>query len=109
MYFDMNWLILIVAGLFEVVWATALKMSNGFRNPLADAVFVAGMALSVWLLAVAMKTIPMGTAYAVWTGVGAVGGFVAGIALFGESASAMRIASAALIVAGIVGLKLATK
>ena len=65
----MNWLILIVAGLFEVVWATALKMSNGFRNPLADAVFVVGMALSVWLLAVAMKTIPMGTAYAVWTGI----------------------------------------
>ena len=105
----MNWLILIIAGLFEVVWATALKMSNGFRNPLADAVFVAGMALSVWLLAVAMKSIPMGTAYAVWTGVGAVGGFVAGIALFGESASALRIASAALIVAGIVGLKLAAK
>ena len=109
MYFNMNWLILIVAGIFEVVWATALKMSNGFRNPLADAVFVAGMALSVWLLAVAMKTIPMGTAYAVWTGVGAVGGFIAGIALFGESASALRIASAALIVAGIVGLKLAAK
>lgn len=109
MYFNMNWLILIVAGIFEVVWATALKMSNGFRNPLADAVFVAGMALSVWLLAVAMKTIPMGTAYAVWTGVGAVGGFVAGIVMFGESASALRIASAALIVAGIVGLKLAAK
>ena len=69
MYFDMNWLILIVAGLFEVVWATALKMSNGFRNPLADAVFVVGMALSVWLLTVALKTIPMGTAYAVWTGI----------------------------------------
>ena len=103
----MNWLILIVAGLFEVVWAVALKMSNGFKNITADAVFVCGMAASVWLLAVAMKSIPMGTAYAVWTGVGAVGGFVAGIALFGESASAMRIASAALIVAGIVGLKLA--
>ena len=103
----MNWLILIVAGLFEVIWAVALKMSNGFKNITADAVFVGGMAASVWLLAVAMKSIPMGTAYAVWTGVGAVGGFVAGIALFGESASAMRIASAALIVAGIVGLKLA--
>lgn len=105
----MNWLILIVAGLFEVVWATALKMSNGFRNPLADVVFVAGMALSVWLLAVAMKTIPTGTAYAVWTGIGAIGGVVAGIIAFGESASALRIASAALIVAGIVGLKLAAK
>ena len=105
----MNWLMLIIAGLFEVVWATALKMSNVFRNPLADTVFVAGMALSVWLLVAAMKTIPMGTAYAVWTGVGAVGGFVAGIVMFGESASALRIASAALIVAGIVGLKLAAK
>ena len=105
----MDWLILIVAGLFEVVWAVALKMSNGFKNITADAVFVGGMAASVWLLAVAMKSIPMGTAYAVWTGVGAVGGFVAGIALFGESASALRIASAALIVAGIVGLKLAAK
>ena len=84
-------------------------MSNGFRNPLADAVFVAGMALSVWLLAVAMKTIPMGTAYAVWTGIGAIGGVVVGIIAFGESASALRIASAALIVAGIVGLKLAAK
>ena len=105
----MNWLILIVAGLFEVVWATALKMSNGFRNPLAGVVFVVGMALSVWLLAVAMKTIPMGTAYAVWTGIGAIGGVVVGIIAFGESASALRIASAALIVAGIVGLKLAAK
>lgn len=105
----MNWLILIVAGLFEVVWATALKMSNGFRNPLTDAVFVVGMALSVWLLAVAMKAIPMGTAYAVWTGIGAIGGVVVGIIAFGESASALRIASAALIVAGIVGLKLAAK
>ena len=105
----MNWLILIVAGLFEVVWATALKMSNGFRNPLADVALVAGMALSVWLLAVAMKTIPMGTAYAVWTGIGAIGGVVVGIIAFGESASVLRIASAALIVAGIVGLKLAAK
>jgi len=105
----MNWLILIVAGLFEVIWAVALKMSNGFKNVAADAVFVVGMSASVWLLAVAMKSIPMGTAYAVWTGVGAIGGFVAGIVLFGESASALRIASAALIVAGIVGLKLATK
>ena len=105
----MNWLILIVAGLFEVVWAVALKMSGGFRNVGADVAFVGGMALSVWLLSVAMKSIPMGTAYAVWTGVGAIGGFVAGIVLFGESASALRIASAALIVAGIVGLKLAAK
>ena len=105
----MNWMILITAGLFEVVWAVALKMSNGFKNITANAVFVGGMAASVWLLAVAMKSIPMGTAYAVWTGIGAIGGVAVGIAMFGESASAMRIASAALIVAGIVGLKLAAK
>ena len=103
----MSWIILMTAGLFEVVWATALKMSNGFRNPIADTLCVIGMALSVWLLAVAMKTIPMGTAYAVWTGIGAIGGVVVGIAAFGESA--LRIASASLIVAGIVGLKLASK
>ena len=105
----MNWLILIAAGLAEVVWAVALKMSNGFRNLAADAVCIAGMALSFWLLSTAMKTIPMGTAYAVWTGVGAVGSVIAGIVAFGESASALRIASAVLIVAGIVGLKLASK
>lgn len=104
----MDWLILITAGLFEIVWATALKMSDGFRNLKADAACAVGMALSVWLLSVAMKTIPMGTAYAVWTGIGAIGGVAVGIAVFGESASALRIASAALIVAGIVGLKLAT-
>ena len=103
----MNWMILITAGLFEVVWATALKMSNGFRNPLADVVCVVGMALSFWFLSIAMKTLPMGTAYAVWTGIGAVGGVAVGIAMFGESASALRIASAALIVAGVVGLKIA--
>ena len=105
----MNWIILIAAGLSEVVWAVALKMSNGFRNLAADAVCVAGMALSFWLLSTAMKTLPMGTAYAVWTGVGAVGGVVVGIVAFGESASAVRIASVALIVAGIIGLKLASK
>ena len=109
MYFDMNWLILIVAGLFEVVWTVALKKSDGFRNVWADAVFLVGMAASMWLLAVALKTIPMGTAYAVWTGIGAIGGVAVGIIAFGESASALRIASAALIVAGIVGLKLAAK
>ena len=105
----MNWIILITAGLFEVVWATALKMSNGFKNPLADVVCISGMVLSFWFLSIAMKTLPMGTAYAVWTGIGAVGGVVVGIVGFGESASALRIASAALIVAGIVGLKLASK
>ena len=106
---DVNLPILIVARFFEVVWATAQKMSSGFRNPLADIVCAVGMVLSVWLLAVALKTIQMGAAYAVWTGIGAIGGVAVGIIAFGESASALRIASAVLIVAGIVGLKLAAK
>ena len=77
-------------------------------NVWADAVFLVGMVSSMWLLSLSLRTIPLGTAYAVWTGVGAVGGFVAGIVMFGESASALRIVTAAIIVAGIVGLKLAT-
>ena len=104
----MNWLVLLVAGLFEVVWATALKMSNGFANVKADIVCAVGMALSVWLLSVAMKSIPMGTAYAVWTGIGAVGGVIVGIIMFGEAATLLRLASAALIVIGIAELKLSS-
>ena len=103
----LNWLILIAAGLFEVTWATALKMSNGFKNIAWDAVFIIGSIMSVWLLSIAMKTIPMGTAYAVWTGIGAIGGVAVGIIFFGDAATAWRIVSAALIVAGIIGLKLA--
>ena len=105
----MSWIILIAAGLFEVVWAAALKMSNGFTNIKADILFVVGMALSVGLLSLAMKAIPMGTAYAVWTGIGAVGGVVAGLIFFGESASILRLVSIALIIIGIVGLKLTAK
>jgi quaternary ammonium compound-resistance protein SugE len=101
----MNWFVLLAAGLFETVWAVALKMSCGFRQPAAAAVCVFGMAASVWLLSVAMRTIPMGTAYAVWTGVGAVGGVLAGIVFFGESVAFWRLVSVLLIVLGIVGLK----
>ena len=104
----MNWLVLLAAGLFEVVWATALKMSNGFANVKADIVCAVGMALSVWLLSVAMKSVPMGTAYAVWTGIGAIGGVIVGIIMFGEAATLLRLTSAALIVIGIAGLKLST-
>ena len=105
----MSWIILVAAGLFEVVWAAALKMSNGFTNIKADILFVIGMALSVGLLSLAMKAIPMGTAYAVWTGIGAVGGVVAGLIFFGESASILRLVSVALIIIGIVGLKLTAR
>ena len=83
-------------------------MSNGFANVKADIVCAVGMALSVWLLSVAMKSIPMGTAYAVWTGIGAVGGVIVGIIMFGEAATLLRLASAALIVIGIAGLKLSS-
>ena len=99
-------MILILAGISEVVWATALKMSNGFTNVKADIVFVIGTAMSVWLLSVAMKSIPMGTAYAVWTGIGAIGGVIVGIIMFGEAATLLRLASVVLIIIGIAGLKL---
>ena len=99
-------MILIIAGISEVVWATALKMSNGFTNVKADIVFVIGTAMSVWLLSVAMKSIPMGTAYAVWTGIGAIGGVIVGIIMFGEAATLLRLASVVLIIIGIAGLKL---
>ena len=103
-----NWIILCMAGLFEVVWAIGLKYTDGFTRPVPTALTVAGMVVSVWLLAVALRTIPLGTGYAVWTGIGAVGTAVAGMILFGESRDALRLACIALIVAGIAGLKLAT-
>ena len=101
----MNWLLLFLAGGFEVVWAVALKYSHGFTRILPSAVTVVGMLLSTTLLALAVKTIPLGTAYAVWTSVGTVGGFVAGWILFSESLTAMQIVFASFIVVGIVGLK----
>jgi quaternary ammonium compound-resistance protein SugE len=102
----MNWLMLILAGGFEVDWAVALKYSNGFRNPVAVTLCVVSMILSMWFLSISLRTIPMGTAYAIWTGIGAVGSVVAGIVLFGESAATLRLLSVALIVIGTIGLKL---
>ena len=101
----MTWFILILAGLFEVVWAIGLKYTHGFTRLTPSIVTILGMLVSFWLLATAMKTLPLGTAYAVWVGIGTIGAFVAGIVLFGESASWMRIASVLLIVLGLVGLK----
>ncbi len=102
------WGVLLLAGLAEVWWAVGLKYTDGFTRPVPTALTVAGMVVSVWLLAVALRTIPLGTGYAVWTGIGAVGTAVAGMFLFGESRDALRLACIALIVAGIAGLKLAT-
>lgn len=104
----MAWVALFVAGLFETAWAVGLKYTDGFTRPAPTALTVAAMAASFWLLAVALKTLPLGTAYAVWTGIGTVGAVVLGIILFGESADAARLACVGLIVAGIVGLKVLT-
>ena len=103
----MNWLILVVAGLFEVGWAIGLKYTEGFTRPWPTVGTVLSMIISLGLLGIAMKSLPVGTAYAIWVGVGAVGTAVLGIILLGESANPFRLLSLALIVAGIVGLKLA--
>jgi len=104
----MTWFILILAGLFEVVWAVGLKYTHGFTRLMPSAITVVGMALSFWLLALAMKQLPLGTAYGVWVGIGTVGAFIAGIVLFDEPATGLRIVSIGLIVAGLVGLKMAS-
>jgi quaternary ammonium compound-resistance protein SugE len=103
----MNWIILVVAGLFEVGWAVGLKYTEGFSRLWPTVWTVLSMIISLWLLGIAMKNLPVGTAYAVWVGVGAVGTVILGIVLLGEPANAGRIISVALIVAGIIGLKLA--
>lgn len=100
------WLLLIVAGLLEIVWAIGLKYTEGFSRVLPSAITVAAMIGSVWLLAIALKSIPVGTGYAVWTGIGAVGTAILGIILFNEAATIARMACIGLIVAGIFGLKM---
>ena len=102
------WMLLLLAGVLEVVWAIGLKYSEGFTKPWASVVTIVALIASVDLLAEAARTLPIGTAYAVWTGIGAVGAALLGMMLFAESASLMRVACIALIVAGIVGLKLLT-
>lgn len=104
----MNWLILLLAGLLEIGWAIGLKYSEGFTRFWPSVWTLVAMVASMVLLAIAMKSLPVGTAYAVWVGIGAVGTVVLGIVLFNESADFWRMASVGLIVAGIVGLKLAS-
>src|SRR5687768_7703871 len=103
---SMAWLYLFVAGLLEVAWAVGLKYTEGFTRLWPSVWTLAALALSMLLLAAAVRTLPLGTAYAVWTGIGAVGTALLGIILFGESASAARLACIGLILAGLVGLKL---
>jgi quaternary ammonium compound-resistance protein SugE len=100
------WLYLVVAGLLEIVWAIGLKYTDGFTRLVPSIITAVAMIASVWFLALALRAIPVGTGYAVWTGIGAVGTAILGIALLGEPATAARIACIGLIVAGIVGLKL---
>ena len=101
-------ILLTVAGLFEVVWSFAMKQSQGFTRLGHSVISIAAMIVSFALLAVSMKSLPLGTAYTLWTGIGAVGAFVAGLLFLGEPATPMRIAAAVLIVAGLVLMKLAS-
>lgn len=101
----MTWTQLAIAGVFEVVWAVLLKSTEGFTRPLESTVTIAAMAASFWFLSAAVRDMPIGTAYAVWTGIGAVGTVLVGILLLGEPRDLVRLLCLVLIVAGIVGLK----
>lgn len=103
----MAWVILVLAGLFETGWAIGLKYTDGFTRLWPTLWTVLAMIISLWLLGIAVKTLPVGTAYSVWVGVGAVGTVILGILLLEEEANAVRLVSVALIIAGIIGLKLA--
>ncbi|PKR89264.1 QacE family quaternary ammonium compound efflux SMR transporter [Pleomorphomonas diazotrophica] len=104
----MAWVYLLIAGLLEVVWAYGMKLSAGFTELGASILTIVAMLMSFGLLAVAMKSLPLGTAYTVWTGIGAVGSFAVGVAVLGEAVTATRLLAAALILAGLVLMKLSS-
>ncbi len=104
----LSWIYLVIAGLLEIVWAIGLKYTEGFTRLVPSIVTIVAMVASIWFLAIALRTIPVGTGYAVWTGIGAVGTAILGIVLFAEPASAARLLCIGVIVAGILGLKLAS-
>jgi quaternary ammonium compound-resistance protein SugE len=104
----MAWISLFFAGVFEIVWAFFMKQSHGFTRLVPSAITLVTMLASFFLLAYSMRTLPLGTAYTIWTGIGAVGAFVVGIAVLGEDVSAVRIVAAALILSGIVLMKFST-
>ena len=104
----MAWLVLVLAGALEIGWAVGLKYTDGFTRLWPTVATVSAMAVSMALLGLAVRTLPVGTAYAVWTGIGTVGTVLLGIVLFGESAAALRLACIAMILVGIIGLKLVT-
>ena len=104
----MAWILLIIAGLLEVVWAYTMKLSDGFTRMGYASITIAAMIASFWLLSMAMKSLPLGTAYTIWTGIGAVGAFVVGICVLGEAVSPLRIFAAVLIVSGLLLMKIAS-
>jgi quaternary ammonium compound-resistance protein SugE len=104
----MAWIYLIIAGLFETVWAVSLKYSEGFTKLWPSAVTIVAMALSIYLLAIALRSLPLGTAYTIWTGIGAIGAVVFGMLMFDEPKDILRILFVLMIIAGIVGLKVIT-
>ncbi len=104
----MAWVILILAGIFEVIWAYSMKLSEGFTRLTPSVVTIVFMVLSVGLLSISMRTLPLGTAYTVWTGIGAIGAFVVGIIVFNEPMTAMRMIAAVLIVSGLILMKLSS-
>lgn len=104
----MAWILLILAGLLEVIWAYTMKLSDGFTRMEYASITIAAMIASFWLLSMAMKSLPLGTAYTIWTGIGAVGAFVVGICVLGEAVSPLRIFAAVLIVSGLLLMKIAS-
>lgn len=104
----MAWIILFLAGLFEIGWAVGLKYTDGFTKLWPSVGTLASLGVSVFLLAIALKTLPLGTGYAVWTGIGTIGTVIFGIIMFGESTEVLRLACIAMIIGGIIGLKLIT-
>lgn len=104
----MPWITLFIAGLFEIVWAYSMKLSEGFTKAIPSAITIAAMIASFGLLAYSMRTLPLGTAYTVWTGIGAIGAFVVGVTVLDEQVSAVRILAAALIVSGLLLMKLSS-
>jgi len=104
----MSWLYLLFAGILEVVWAYSMKLSHGFTRPIPSIITLATMAGSFWLLAAAMRTIPLGTAYTIWTGIGSVGAFLVGITMLAEPVNAMRFLAVGLIVSGLILMKISS-
>ena len=104
----MPWLYLLIAGVFEIVWAFTMKQSHGFSRLIPSVITIGAMIISFWLLAIAMRTIPLGTAYTIWTGIGAIGAFLVGITLLGEPVNLLRVFAAVLIISGLILMKLSS-